>query len=304
MAVAAPHLVRTQERTKQRIGTYVTVTLRGPFWLDFNSAFEKAFAAIDKVDSIASVYNKDSEVSGLNYAAHREAVRVSEGLFFLIKESVGLSRNSGGAFDITVAPLVDLWRYYKDRATIPSDSEIKDVLYSVGYGNIILNEFKKTVSFAKEGVSVNLSAIAKGYAVDKAIEGIKSLGFKSAIVNAGGDLYCLGKRDFINGWRIGIIDPKYKSRVIRIVNIHDKAVATSGGYEQYFTYNGKDYSHIIDPKTGYPVERSRLFSVTVIAPTCTLADGIATAVSVGGEAVKKRLKESYPGVEIITVGLN
>lgn len=291
-------LIKTEERTQLKMGTFVKVTLSGPRWLNFEVAFKRAFAAVDRVDAMASVYNKDSEVARLNQAAYLGPVAVSDDLFTLIRDSVKLSKDSDGAFDITVGPLVEWWRSYSNKNRFPSNNEVKRVLSLTGYDKLILDEAPKSVFYKKKGLVINLSAIAKGYAVDCAVEELKKLGFKSAIVNAGGDLYCLGRRSLFRPWRIGIADPRKKSSMAKLLYLSNKAAATSGGYEQYFTHKGKDYTHLIDPKTGYPKE-SRFYSVTVVAPRCVLADGIATAVAVGGEPVKDKIENLYPEVEII-----
>lgn len=296
--LAASVLIETEERTQLKMGTFVKITLCGPLWFDFDSAFKEAFAAVDRVDAMASAYNKDSEISRLNQTAGKGPVVVSDDLFLLISEAVKLSRNSQGAFDITVGPLIKLWKLYKEKKSLPSDSEIRRALSLVGYDKLILDHPKRSVSFARRGMSINLSAMAKGFAVDKAVAELKRAGFRSAIVNAGGDLYCLGKRNFLKRWRIGIADPDKKGEIARLLYLSNQAAASSGGYEQYYRYQGKDYPHIIDPKTGYSKE-SEFSSVTVVAANCMLADALATAVFVGGGPVKDSLKELYPSIKII-----
>ena len=296
--LVATFSVKANTRTQFKMGTFVKITLRAPFWYDFDGAFDAAFSAIDNVDSIADIYDENSEISRLNKSACDKEIKVSDDLFLVIQDSIELSRISEGEFDITVGPLVKLWRPYKGRDLIPSQKGVKRALFLVGYDNIVLDEDRKTVFFEKRGMSLDLSAIAKGYAVDKAVEAIKDQGFNSAIVNAGGDLYCLGKKSFLSDWRIGIRDPVRKDDIMNVLYIADKAVATSGGHEQYFTYKGKDYTHLIHPKTGYPLEN--IFSaVTVITTKCILADGIATAVCVGGEDVKRRVEGFYPNTTIL-----
>lgn len=293
-------LTESRERIKPKMGTFVTIRLSGFRWDDFDSAFEKAFSAIDKVSGIADVYDKESEISRLNLRACEEPVKASRDLFLLIKDSVIMYRDSKGSFDITIAPLAELWKPYKSRDSIPDKEAIDRALSLAGSDNIILNEEEESVFFKKKGMKIDLSAIAKGYAVDKAIEAIKEAGFKSALVNAGGDIFCLGRKDFFFLWRIGIRGPRNRDRLLKVLKLSDKAIATSGGYEQYFVYKNKDYTHLIHPKTGYPVE-SIYSSVTVIAGRCFLADAIATAVSVGGRQIAERLKRLYPGIEIIQI---
>jgi len=288
----------TRERAEHKMGTLVSIRLFGFKWSDFDSTFDKAFSAIDSVDNIANIYKDDSEISRLNRAAFKAPVMVSKDLFLLINDSKIIYKESDGAFDITVAPLAELWKPYKGRDSIPDKESIKEVLSLVGSDKLILDQQKQTVSFKKEGMKIDLSAIAKGYAVDKAIAAVRSCGFDSAMVNAGGDLFCLGKRGFLFFWRIGIQDPRNRKDILEILRLSDSAVATSGGYEQYFAYENRDYTHLVHPKTGYPVE-SISSSTTVIAKRCLIADAIATAVSVGGKGLKNRLEDAYQGTKII-----
>lgn len=291
-------LVDTRERAAFKMGTFIRIKLSGFKWQDFNSAFSRAFSAIDDVSGMADMYDEKSLISRLNREAFKKPVAVNDELFFLIRDSKVISEQSNGAFDITVAPLVELWRPFKNRDSIPDKESIKSALALVGSEKIVLNERNKTVFFKKKNMKIDLSAIAKGYAVDKAIEAVRDSGFKSGIINAGGDLFCLGKKDFLFFWRVGIQDPDEKEDIVDILRISDKAVATSGGYEQYFAYKGTDYTHLIHPNTGYPVESIHT-SVTVTADRCFLADAIATAVSVGGEDAKESLESSYPDIDII-----
>ncbi|NQT90395.1 MAG: FAD:protein FMN transferase [Candidatus Omnitrophica bacterium] len=298
--VSVPLLIfTTRVHTELKMGTYVKVTLSGPRWLDFDSAFKAAFDAIDRVDDIADIYDKESQISKVNRQAGKRAVVVSEDLFTLIMDSVALSRDSNGAFDITVGPLVKLWSSYKKKGSAPPAHSIRRALSLVGYDDLVLDKSEKSVYFKKNGMSIDLSAIAKGYAVDYAAAEIKEKGFKSAIVNAGGDLYCLGRRPFLRKWRVGIADPRNRAKVARLLYLSDAGVASSGGSEQFFKYKGTYYTHLIHPQTGYPVEK-RYFSVTVVAPTCMLADGLSTAIAVGGPATQVRFQSSYPKIEIIT----
>ena len=288
----------TQERTEYKMGTFVSIRLFGFKWYKFDSAFNKAFSAIDNISNIANMYKEDSEVSRVNKIAYKSPVVVSNDLFLLIKDSKALYDASGGAFDITVAPLVELWGPYQDRDAVPDKESIQSVLHYVGSDKLVLDRQKRTVFFKKEGMKIDLSAIAKGYAVDKSIEAIKECGFSSALVNAGGDIFCLGKKDFLFSWRIGIQDPRKREGIVEILRLSDSAVATSGGYEQYFVYRDKDYTHLLHPKTGYPVE-SVFSSTTVIAKRCFIADAIATAVAVGGRDLISGFKEIYKDIIII-----
>lgn len=303
LAVTFSLLTDQRERTEYKMGTFVSISLFGFRWHDFDPVFDKAFSAIDHIDNIANIYNEESEVSILNRTAYKSPVVVSNDLFLLIKDSKALYDASDGAFDVTVAPLVELWRPYWDRDAVPEKEIIQKTLDYVGSDKIVLNQPNQTVSFTKEGMKIDLSAIAKGYAVDKAIVAIKGSGFRSALVNAGGDLFCLGKKDLLFLWRVGIRDPRKKGDMLEILRLSNSAVATSGGYEQYFVYKNKDYTHLLHPKTGYPVE-SVFSSTTVVAKRCLVADAIATAVAVGGTDIISKLEDIYQDIDIITHDLN
>ena len=291
-------LTDQRERTEYKMGTFVSIRLSGFRWYNFDPVFDKAFSAIDHIDNIANMYNEDSEVSILNRTAYKSPVVVSNDLFLLIKDSKVLYDASDGAFDVTVAPLVELWRPYWDRDAVPDKEIMQKTLYYVGSDKLVLDQQKQTVFFTKEGMKIDLSAIAKGYAVDRAIAVIKGSGFRSALVNAGGDLFCLGKKDLLFSWRIGIRDPHKRGEILEILRLSDSAVATSGGYEQYFVYKNKDYTHLLHPKTGYPVE-SVFSSTTVVAKRCLVADAIATAIAVGGKDLISQLKGIYRDISVM-----
>ncbi|MFC1807861.1 FAD:protein FMN transferase [Candidatus Omnitrophota bacterium] len=297
LTILASLAIKTQEKTELMMGTFVKITIRGPFWFDFKRAQDSAFSAMRSVDIQANMYNEESELSKVNARAFSQPVDISDDLYLLIKDSIDLHRRTGGLFDITVAPLVKLWNRYKEERLPVVKSEVISALSLVGSEKIVLYKDEKRVRFIKEGLSLDLSAVAKGYAVDKGAEALKKRGVKSAIVNAGGDIYCIGRRNFFQPWRIGVISPKEDNKILKVLNLSDKAVATSGGYEQRFNLDGKNYSHLINPKTGYPVE-SVFTSVSVVAPTCILADGIATAVSVGGRELAEKLRLIYDDIYI------
>nr|HPM42468.1 FAD:protein FMN transferase [Candidatus Omnitrophota bacterium] len=157
-----------------------------------------------------------------------------------------------------------------------------DARSKVGAGSVILDDVSKTVKFAKEGVELDLGAVAKGYAVDRAAKVLKDLGIQNAVVSAGGDMYCMGMRSKEKRWKIGIQHPRDRSKVINNITVIDKGVDTSGDYERYFTIAGRRYSHIIDPKTGMPIG-DNIVSATVVAPDSMMADVFATALCVSGK---------------------
>jgi FAD:protein FMN transferase len=291
---------RTKEQTQFKMGTFVSIRLTSFMWDDFNRAFERAFGAIDMVERSANLYNFESELSRLNRSAHNMPFKPSEELFSIIYNANIIYQQSNGFFDITIAPLAKLWKDSIENKSVPNSTNINQALSIVGSDKVILDKEHGTVFFKKKGIGIDLGAVAKGYAVDKAVKEIKNLNFRSGIINAGGDIYCLGKRYFLFPWRVGIKTPSDKDSICMIEAVSDRAIATSGGYEQFFIFDGERYSHLVNPKTGYPVD-APFSSVTVIADTCFLADALATAIFIGGKEIEGKLKKLYPEITIIVI---
>jgi len=170
----------------------------------------------------------------------------------------------------------------KEDKRLPGDDEIRDALAVTGSDKIILDDSAKTISFAAEGMALDLGGIAKGYATDRAIEVLKANGVRNAIVNSGGDMYCLGRRSKDMMWKVGVKHPRDENKLLFEMRLEDKAADTSGDYEKYFLLGGKRYSHIIDPRTGYPVGDNAV-SATVVADDSAAADIFATALCVLGD---------------------
>ena len=255
-----------------------------------------AFEEIKRIENLLSKYNPQSEVSQLNKLGK---LKVSPETFYIIKKAIEFWRLSDGTFDITVAPLVDLWGFTGKKYNLPKDEEIKNTLKLVGSEKIILHDSNNVVEFKTPGTKIDLGAIAKGYAVDCAVEKLKEAGIRSCLINAGGQIYCLGD-NFGTPWKVAIKNPRGKT-VIGYLNLKDKAVATSGDYEQYFFKNNKRYSHILNPKTGYPAD-SGIVSVTVVAQDGLTSDALATAIFVLGKAKGQALVKRFPDIEVKIIG--
>ncbi|NOX96688.1 MAG: FAD:protein FMN transferase [Nitrospirae bacterium] len=290
---------RTFTETKLLMGTTVEITIRGENKDLAGKAAEQAFREIEAVDSLMSTFKKDSEISRINREGARQPIKVSRDTFRVVRESIRLSELSGGAFDITVAPLVNLWRSARKNKRLPGQQNLKKALALVGYQNILLDEKNGTVGFRKKGMEIDLGGIAKGYAVDKAVEKLRQEGVKRAIINAGGDLYLLGRPPDKNFWKIGLRNPYKKDEILGTIKARDEAIATSGNYENYFTLGGKRYGHLLDPRTGKPTER--VLSVTVLAKDALSADGLATAIFVLGVKKGLGLANRLEDVETIIV---
>jgi thiamine biosynthesis lipoprotein len=247
-----------------------------------------------------SIFKKDSEIKKINSLKKYKLKRVSKDVYEVIERAVYFSKLTDGAFDITVSPLLKLWKFEGGKLKeIPAEEEIKKALESVGWQNIILMP-KREVGFKKDGMSINLGGIAKGYIVDKAVAYLKIKGIKSGLINAGGDVYCFGKKDNGEPWSIGIQHPRKKKEIIGTLALTDKAITTSGDYEKFFILQGKRFSHIIDPQTGYPVD-NHIAQVTIVAESCVDADALATALMVMGKEKGLEFIGKLPNTEAVII---
>lgn len=277
------------EERRFALGTYVRIKAWGHG--DLQEAFEAAFAEIDRVEGLTSVFDPESGVWALNH----EAEIVSAELAGLIDEALEVSAKSGGAFDPTVFPLLELWGFYDSTQyapKLPSKEEIEEVLMFVDYRMIEIEADTIRLDL-KRAKGVDLSGIAKGYAVDRAVEVLRREGVKTGLVDAGGDIFCFGERRigwFVETfakaktrWSIGIRHPRSANpnETIGVIRVDSGAIATSGDYENYFEVDGIRYHHLMDPATGMPARG--VISATVLAPTATQADAWATALFVLGE---------------------
>lgn len=244
---------------------------------------EQIDAALDVVDLSMSTYKSESELSLFNRLPATETVAASPELWTVLQTSRQVWQQSAGAFDPTVGPLVDLWGFGPQMTNdrIPSDDEIAKALASIGYQYLVLNSDEQTISKALP-LRLDLSAVAKGYAVDQVADLLEMLALPDYLVEVGGEMRVSGLNPKGQPWRIAIETPDAMGQVDNIIALERAAIATSGDYRNYFEKDGKRYSHSIDPRTGRPIEH-RLASVTVVADRCIDADAWATAFLVMGD---------------------
>ncbi len=259
-------------------------------------AVDAAFAAISQVNNLMSSYLAQSEISRLNGSSGSEC-HVSSQTAFVLRRAIEISELTGGAFDVTAGPLIKLWKHTIKTGKLPAEADLAAARKLVGYKKLVLGP--NSARFTTPGMSVDLGGIAKGYAVDKAIEALKAAGITSALVDAGGDGYALGTRPDGSPWLIAIQNPNKKNEDTPLPGppllLSNMAYATSGDYRQYVDIGGVRYAHIIDPQTGQPARAAA--SVTVIAPDCTTADALATALSVLGPDDGLAIIKNFSGVE-------
>jgi len=247
-----------------------------------NQAISAAFDNIFHIEKLMSDYDPESQLSQVNQNAFENPVQVDAELFEVLTTAKAYSCLSNGAFDVTIGPVVQLWRKAKEDNITPAAGALKKAKAAVGYENLILDTENKTVQFAREGMFLDLGGIAKGYAIDTAIEILQAGGVKGAMVDIGGDLRCFGTP--ANGkehWLIGLQDPTAEEeKTLLTLKLDNMAVATSGDYRRFFIIDDIKHSHIVNPATADSA--NDLSSVSLIAPTAMAADALATAVTVLG----------------------
>jgi FAD:protein FMN transferase len=288
-AVNAASSIQKISRTEKLMDTFFTVTVYSDSPETAETAIRSAFDEIKKIESELSVYKEDSEVARLN--RKRMLTSPSEDLKINISRSLYYSNLSNGAFDITVQPLLDLYKKsFNEKNSAPSDEMIHNELKKVDYKRIIAKDQEIKIG---DDQSITLGGIAKGYAVEKAVEILKCNNISTALVDAGGNMRALGKKPE-GVWNVALADPRDINNYVTIIPLDNNAVSTSGDYERYFDDEMK-YHHIINPKTGYSA--TELISVTIVTDDAFDADALSTAVFVLGKEKGMELIESLPGVE-------
>lgn len=239
------------------------------------NALSEAEAEIRRIETLLDRGNENSDIYKIN---KNKSTVISEETAEIIHTSLSISEKTDGAFDITIAPVMDLWGFYGSKFRVPSHDELQTALSGVGYEKIQLDQNSISIP---QNTCIDLGGIGKGYTSDRVASILKNNGVTSAIISLGGNVHAIGKKNNGEDWVVGITDPHNKSQLMGKLQIRDSAVITSGGYQRYFEQDGTKYHHIIDPKTGKSAD-SGLASVTVTAASGTAADGLSTALFVMG----------------------
>jgi thiamine biosynthesis lipoprotein len=281
------------------LGTTCTITL---YKGGSQAALDAAFARLAEIDARMTISKSESEVMSVNRAAGQRPIAVTPDVFFVIKRGLDFSGLSGGAFDITVAPLVKLWGIGTASARVPSAAEIRSALALVGYRGLALSEKDSTVFLKRAGMGIDLGAIAKGYAADEAVRVLGLQGVTAALVNLGGNVLTMGIKPDGTPWRIGIQNPEEpRGTYLGVVEIGALSVVTSGTYERFFEQDGKRYHHILDTRTGFPAWNG-LSAVSIVTAESIVADAYSTVVFALGLQKGKKLIEATGGeVEAIFI---
>jgi len=261
------------------MGSDFEITVVAKTQLEADKQIAIAIGEISRIEALISSWKTTSETSNINKNAGASPVKVSEELFSLIQRALQISNLTDGAFDISYASMDKLWKYDGSMTQMPSKEAIKKSVAKVGYKDIVVDPQNSTVFLKNKGMKIGFGAIGKGYAADKAKKLLISNGVSGGIINASGDINSWGSKPSGSSWQVAITNPLNKNKAFAMLPIKD-AVVTSGNYEKYVIFNSRRYSHIIDPRTGYPSQG--IISVTVFAPKAELADALATSVFVMG----------------------
>lgn len=267
--------------------------------LDAFAEMRRLAELTDRFSAADTASQSTSDVDKVNKMAGIKPVQVDPDVFAMIQASQEYFVLTQGAFDITVGPLMDLWGFGKNEQHVPDAQELKQALALVGGNNLVLDKNNRTVFLTKPGMSLDLGAVAKGYALEKAAFVLQQSGITRALINAGGNVRVIGKKAKNTPWKVGIQDPRASSELIGVLDLDNEAATTSGDYNRTFTLDGKQYHHIISPLTGFPANSS--ISVTVVTPDAFKGDLLSTTLFLLNSAEALKLAEALSDTEAIIV---
>jgi thiamine biosynthesis lipoprotein len=290
---------RTVVYSARTMGTYANVMVVTADSAAMAPAAQVAQRSLARVDSLMSNWTTVSEVARINRVAGREKTPVHPEVASVLDASLRLWRQSDGAFDITVEPLIRLWGFLGGPKRVPADSEIAAVMPRVGAGRVRFDRASATVRFDRDDMRIDLGGIAKGYGVEVAAESLRAHGVTDAMVDLSGNMHALGRAPGAEGWRVGIRDPRDRMRYFARLTLRDESISTSGQYQQFIAADGKTYGHIMDPRTGHPVQG--LISVTVVAASALETDAWDTPLFVLGLKDAKRKAKAHPEFAAVLV---
>ena len=266
---------------------------QGNFFIDL------AIAEVKRIENQISDWIPTTPISMVNKNAGIQAVKVDSEVYELVARAIKISEITEGAFDISYASMDKIWKFDGSMKTMPTEEAIKKSVAKIGYKNIILNPKDQSIFLKLEGMKLGLGGIGQGYIADKVKDKLVANGCVSGIVNVSGDINAWGKQSNQKPWTVGIVNPINKNKVFATFPLENSSVETSGNYEKYVIFNGIRYSHIIDPRTGYPAQG--VVSVSVFSKQTEIADALATGIFVLGVEVGLDLVNQLKGIECIIV---
>ncbi|MDH7569281.1 MAG: FAD:protein FMN transferase [Armatimonadota bacterium] len=283
------------------MGCRFEAALHGSAASFLRAAGEAALAEVERLDAQLSLFNPSSEVCSLNAHAGARPVRVSPRLLELLRQCSDFSSRTHGAFDITVEPLLRCWGFRQERSSPPAAEEIRHTLRCVGMLHVVLDEEALTVRFTRPGMALDLGGIGKGYAIDAATEALREAGVESALIHAGtSSVYALGAPPGSDAWQVAVApDHALVEGSAPILRLRNQALSVSSARGRTVRVAGRQYGHVLDPRTGYPARGARL--TAVVHPSAAAAEALSTALIVGGEELWQKIQAAWPGASVIIV---
>ncbi len=297
-----PVLLQAQQKFTRQLklmGCRYDITVIAANEAEGNKFIDIAANEVTRIEHLISEWDSTTQISHVNYYAGIRPVKVDKEVFDLIVRSIKISELTDGAFDISWAGMNQIWKFDGSMKRLPTNEEVAKAVSTVGYKNIILNKQDTTVFLKLKGMRLGFGGIGKGYGADKGAALLKSLGVAGGIMNASGDITAWGNQPDGKPWMIGITNPFNKDKVFSWFPYFGKSIGTSGNYENYVMFNGVRYTHIIDPRTGWPVHG--ISSVTLFGPNAEISTALTKAIFVMGKDVGINLLKQIKGIEFIVV---
>ncbi|MDR7370359.1 FAD:protein FMN transferase [Flavobacterium aquidurense] len=288
-----------RKRTTLLMGGRFDITIVAQDSLTAENSIDEIIAEITRIENLISDWKPTSQVSEVNQNAGIRPVKVDKEVFELAQRALHFSEITNGAFDISFAAMDRIWKFDGSMTEMPSAEAIKKSVEKVGYKNIILDSTQSTIFLKLKGMKIGFGALGEGYATNKCRDLMLAKGITSGIVNASGDMTVWGRQPNGKEWKIGMTNPFHTDEVFAVVPLKEGAVTTSGSYEKFVVLNGKRYSHIINPSTGYP--STGLCSVSVFGPNAETANGFSTSIMVLGKEAGLNLIKKYPDYSCIMI---
>ncbi|MFV8326829.1 FAD:protein FMN transferase [Flavobacterium sp. ZS1P14] len=288
-----------RKRTTMLMGGRFDITIVAIDSLAAEQNITIIIAEITRIENLISDWKSDSQVSKVNQNAGIQPVRVDREVFELTQRAIRFSEVTNGGFDISFAAMDKIWKFDGSMTAMPSEKAIKKSVEKVGYKNIILDSVQSTIFLKLKGMKIGFGALGEGYATDKCRDMMISKGIKAGIINGSGDMSTWGKQPNGKNWNIGITNPIHPDKLLAVVPLQEDAVTTSGSYEKFVVFDGKRYSHIINPATGYPA--TGLCSVTIFGPNAETANGLSTSLMVLGKTSGLLLLNKYPDYSCLMI---
>ena len=288
-----------RKRTTLLMGGRFDISIVDKDSLSAEQNIDIVIGEITRIENLISDWKPTSQVSEVNQNAGIKPIKVDREVFELAQRAIKLSEITNGAFDVSFAALDRVWKFDGSLKEMPSAEAIKKSVEKVGYKNIILDSAASTIFLKLKGMKIGFGALGEGYATDKCRSMMIAKGVKAGIINGSGDMSTWGKQPNGKDWKIGITNPFMPEKILAAVPLKEGAVTTSGSYEKFVVFNGKRYSHIINPATGYPA--TGLCSVTVFGPNAETANGLSTSMMVLGQKEGLLLLQKFPDYSCVMI---